>query len=241
VPVKEIPWAALSTDISTEFETGHWESCGTLTDPIANEDPGDTGGAYNDCTGGPYENAGPADDTTPELGDAVCYFQGDTHPGYDGPGTSTQPDEATGCQDNEFQNGDLDFDGQPYWTEWPTSTHTSLYPASFQEAFPTTNGRQYSQYFFQTDIALSESTCTPSTLSGCTVPPQGPGGFYPYWSSQDLGIFGGCTLFFGNVSGILIANNGKDAEYGTNQFATLGYPEFEGSLINNPCATNPIL
>jgi hypothetical protein len=47
----------------------------------------------------------------------MCYYAGDTHPGFDGPGTSTQPDLTTGCQDDLFQNGDLDFDGSPYWTE----------------------------------------------------------------------------------------------------------------------------
>ena len=31
-------------------------------------------------------------------------------------------------------------------------------------------------------------------------------------------------------------NYGKDAEYGTNQYPTLGYPEFEGAVRNNPCA-----
>lgn len=232
-----IPWAALATNISTEFETGHWESCSTLSEPITNPfDPADTGGDYNECNG-PYENAGPVDTTTDELGDANCYYQGDTHPGFDGPGSSSDPDETTGCQDNVFQNGDLDFDGSPYWTEWPTSTSAGLYPGSFQEQFPTSNGKQYSQYFFQTDIALSESTCTGST--GCTVPPQGPGGFYPYWSTLNLGPFGGCSLEFGNVSTTpLINSHGKDAEYGTNQFATLGYPEFEGAVQNNPCSNS---
>ena len=28
-----IPWAALQTNISTEFETGHWEPCTSVTDP----------------------------------------------------------------------------------------------------------------------------------------------------------------------------------------------------------------
>ena len=28
------PWAALQTDISTEFETGHWESCTSLSDEL---------------------------------------------------------------------------------------------------------------------------------------------------------------------------------------------------------------
>jgi hypothetical protein len=230
-----IPWAALQTNISTEFETGHWEACTSLSDPIANEVPGDTGGAYNQCNG-PYENAGPPDSTTGELGDAVCYYKGDTHPGFNGPGTSTEPDLYTSCQDNEFQNGDLDFDGSPYWTEWPTSLKPNIYPGSFLDQFPTTNGRQYSQFLFQTDIALSESTCTATTLSGCTVPPQGPGGFYPYWT-QLQAHSGSCALEFGNVShGFGLNTYGKDAQYGTNQFPTLGYPEFIGPVHNNACA-----
>jgi hypothetical protein len=236
-----IPWAALQTDISTEFETGHWESCTKLSDKITNPfDPADTGGTYNQCSG-PYENAGPPDSTTPETGDALCYHAGDTHPGYAGPGTSTPPNVATGCQDNVFQNGDLDFDGSPYWTEWPTGLLPTIYPSSFLEQFPTTNGRPYSKFFFQTDVALSESTCQGNsvaaggTATGCTVPPQGPGGFYPYWSEVHLGPY--CALEFGNVSrGFALSTFGKDAQYGTNQFGTLGYPEFIGPTHRNQCS-----
>jgi hypothetical protein len=230
------PWGAIQTDISTEFETGHWEPCTSLSGPITNAfDPNDTGGTYSVCAG-PYENAGPPDANTTETSDALCYLAGDTHPGYAGPGTSTPPARMTGCQANFPQNGDLDFDGSPYWTEWPTSLTPNIYPSSFLESFPTTNGNQYSQFHIQTDVALSESTCGPasngtSTLSGCTVPPQGPGNFYPYWSQVQSG--GACAFLFGNVS----AGNtfGKDAQYGTNQFAKYGYPEFIGPSHNNPC------
>jgi uncharacterized membrane protein len=235
-PANVIPWAALQTNISTEFETGHWESCSSLSDPLTPNpiDAADTGGAYNECEG-PYENAGPPDSTSPETGDAMCYYAGDTHPGYDGPGTSTQPDLTTGCQDNLFQNGDLDFDGSPYWTEWPTGNQPNIYPSTFVEQFPTSAGRQYRQYFFQTDVALSESTCTATTLSGCTVPPQGPGNFYPYWTESHA--FGSCALEFGNVSGRgpFLTDFGKDAQYGQNMFTTLGYPEFEGPAHDNTC------
>lgn len=235
-PANIIPWAAIQTDISTEFETGHWESCASLSDPLSPNplDPADTGGAFNQCSG-PYESAGPPDSTTAETGDAMCYNAGDTHPGYAGPGTSTPPDLATGCLNNLFQNGDLDFDGSPYWTEWPTGNHPNIYPSTFVERFATSAGRQYPQYFFQTDLALSESTCTPSTLSGCTVPPPGPGHFYPYWTAAHAG--GNCALEFGNVSGHdpFLTDFGKDAQYGQNQFATLGYPEFEGPVLNNIC------
>jgi hypothetical protein len=233
-----VPWAALQTNISTEFETGHWEACTSLSDPIANPlDPNDGSQVYNQCNG-PYESAAQPDANTPEAGDALCYLAGSTHPGFDGVGTSTPPNRLTGCQANLFQNGDLDFDGSPYWTEWPTSVIPNTYPGSFVELFPTTHGRAYSKFFFQTDLALSEVTCGPSsngtgTLSGCTVPPPGPGHFYPYWSKVQSG--GTCAFLFGNVS----AGNtfGKDAQYGTNQFNTLGYPEFISKSHNNPCRT----
>jgi len=238
------PWGADQVDISTVFETGHWEACTSLSDPIANPlDPNDGSQMYNECIG-PYENAGPPDANTAEAGDAICWYAGDTHPGFAGAGTSTAPDLMTGCQDNLFQNGDLDFDGTPYWKgEWPTGpTTTSRLPSSFVEQFPTSDGQQYSQFFFQTDIALSESTCggntlttappgTPS-LAGCTVPPQGPGGFYPYWGQAQSG--GSCSLLFGNVSAG-VTTFGQDKQFGTVRFAEYGYPQFIGATYNNPC------
>ena len=236
-------WGADQVDISTEFETGHWEACTSLSDPITDPiDPNDMSPDYNECLG-PYENAGPPDGNTPEAGDAQCFYAGATHPGYAGPGTSTQPDRMTGCQVDVFQNGDLDFDGTPYWTEWPTGLTPGIYPSSFLELFPTTNGQQYGQYHYQTDIALSESTCGGNTVTtgppgtpnaaGCTVPPQGPGGFYPYWTATQSS--GTCALEFGNVSsGVTF---GKDKQYGKNQFNTFGYPQFIGPEHNNPCAT----
>ena len=54
-----VPWAALATNISTEYETGHWEPCSSLSDSLTPNpfDPADTGGTYNECNG-PYETAG---------------------------------------------------------------------------------------------------------------------------------------------------------------------------------------
>jgi hypothetical protein len=51
-----IPWAALQTDISTEFETGHYEPCTSLSeqfitnpfDPADKGGPGAIGAAYNE-------------------------------------------------------------------------------------------------------------------------------------------------------------------------------------------------
>ncbi len=226
-----VPWAALQTNISTEFETGHFEPCSKVTDPVPLTFPaGLTDTMWSTCHG-PYEKEAPGGDgaKTVEPTDQPCYPKGDTH------GTlNTAPNEVTGCLDDFTQNGDLDFDGSPYWADWPTSTTPGKYPSSFVQALPSSAGDQYSQYMVQTDIALSESTCTPTSLAGCTVPPNGPGQFYPYWSRVGFGR--GCTLEFGNVaSGTGVNNLGQDAQYGTNQFATLGYPEFEGPVTRNTC------
>ncbi len=230
-----IPWAALQTDISTEFETGHFEPCTSLTSSLGVNpfDSADPDGTLGECVGA-YESGSSSTETNTEPSDAVCYHAGDIHRGFNGPGTFTAPDLVTGCEDNYTQNGDLDFDGTPYWPEWPTSTQPGLYPGSFVEQLPSSGGRNYSSYFFQTDIALSETSCTPTTLSGCTVPPAGPGGFYPFWSLTSG--FGGCALEFGNVTrGFNVNDFGGDVQYGTNKFNSLGYPEFEGPLHSTNC------
>ena len=75
-------------------------------------------------------------------------------------------------------------------------------------------------------------------------PPNAPGKFYPYWSRVSTGGFGGqdghhgggCVLEFGNVSsGFGVDDLGRDAQYGTDLRATLGYDEFEGPVLDNSC------
>jgi hypothetical protein len=237
------PWAALTTNISTEYETGHFEPCSSVSGSITNPfDPSDTGGTYTTCSGA-YEGSSPTEGA--ETSDAMCYAANDPHTGYDGAGSSFVGAPIANCQDNLYQNGDLDFDGSPYWTEWPTGAHaTSLYPSSFLESLPTTKGKQYAKWFFQTDVALSESTCkmsTSGTVSGCSVPPSGTEvdrashkAFYPFWSEVDS--HGKCTIEFGNVtSGSGVRDFGRDAQYGKDFFTTYGYPEFEGPVKDNTC------
>jgi hypothetical protein len=234
-----IPWAALQTNISTEYETGHFEPCTSVTGKIANPfDPNDSDGAYTKCVG-PYEGS---DNEGNETSDELCYPANDPHTGYDGTGSSVEGSPIAACQDNAQQNGDLDFDGTPYRTEWPTGAKpTTLYPSSFVESLPETSGKQYSQWYIQTDVALSEDTCQATTTKGCSVPPAGsevdqPGhkAFYPYWSEVDTG--GTCTIEFGNVSsGSGVDDFGQDAQYGTDQSPTLGYPEFEAPIYDNNC------
>ena len=238
-----IPWAALQTDISTEYETGHFEACNSVTGSVANAfDPYDLGGTYSTCVGGDEGTTGAGEGA--ETTDGLCYPANDTHTGWDqGTGTATGPPIAL-CEDNVTQNGDLNFDGTPYRTEWPTgASPTSLYPSSFVESLPTSNAKQYSKWYLQTDVALSEDICegTTGTATGCTVPPAGsevdqPGNvaFYPYWS--EVVKRGTCTIEFGNVSsGPGVNDFGQDAQYGSDLFPKLGYPEFEGKIHANTC------
>jgi hypothetical protein len=232
-------WGALRTNISTQFETGHWEACTALSEPLSfTLSNGFTDTTYNSCSG-PYESAG--GDESLEAGDAYCYQQGDTHGQQ-----NTAPDEATGCEDNVFQNGDLDFDGQPYYADWPVAVSpTQTLPGSFVQQLPASRESQYQQFQIQTDVAYSEPNCSVAqpTGPGCTVPPQGPGGFYPFWSfvqnqgrggnqpASGNGSGAACAIEFGNVtSGPGVNDMGGDAQFGTDQAARLGAPEFQGPI-----------
>jgi hypothetical protein len=228
-----VPWAALQTNISTQYEIGHFEACSSVTDPVIfspTRNASDT--TWLHCHG-PYETTTTSDggSSNPEVTDAPCFPAGDTHGVL-----NSAPDTVTGCVDFLTQNGDLDFDGSPYWPEWPTGTSpTSLYPGSFVQSQPVTGGQQYSRFFIQTDAALSESTCTPKGEHCAIPPPNAPGKFYPYWSRATSG--GPCTILFGNVASAPGINDlGKDAQYGTDQVATFGYNEFIGPILpNNTC------
>ena len=222
-----VPWAAIATDISTEFEIGHWEPCTSVTDLLGFGAGGLGDPIFGTCNG-PYEAE--SDSGSPEISDAACWPAGDTH------GTlNSDPNEVAGCLDNIFQNGDLDFDGTSYWADWPTGTSpTATTAGSFVQQAPTSGGIKYPQSFFQTDVALSEqnSGCSDAN-AGCVVPPSGPGNFYPYWSSIKHG--NQCSILFGNVSGPGVNDYGKDAQYGTDQAPTIGYDEFESKPTGSVC------
>ncbi len=233
-----VPWAALQTDISTQFEIGHFTPCSSLADPASNFD-----GLINITAGdqfwleckGPYEAQGDDAQGNPEGfgGDAFCFPKGDKHTALNQFGVTADPNTMTGCLDF-LSGGDIDFDGTPYWPDWPTGVaRTAKTPGSFLQRAPLSNGQSYPQSFFQTDLALSESTCG-TNISGCTVPPSGPGNFYPYWSTQGSGA--NCRILFGNVaSGNEVRNFGKTAQYGVDLRNKIGYDEFEGPVTPAVC------
>jgi hypothetical protein len=220
------PWTALQGDIITQFEIGHFEACTSLTGSGAFTISGKSDPYQRFCHG-PYESTAARDGSkaNAEASDAPCFNKGDTHPAFGG----LAPDEVTGCVMFFTQNGDLDFDGSPYWRDWPDSTRPDTFPSTFEQQQPVgAGGLGYPEYFFDSDVALSESTCTGT--SGCAIPPpKAPGNFYPYWT-----LTSGCLWEFGNMTN---GNTfgGPSQEYGTNQIQTLGYPEFTSATYKNAC------
>jgi hypothetical protein len=224
-PKNVIPWAADLVDVSTQFEIGHFEACSFLTKPLNVDQiiPGFTDITWNKCHG-PYENSAPKGAESTEPGDAFCYPRGDTHFGQ------APPNIVTGCEDDVFQNGDLDFDGNSYWPDWPNSTTPDRFPSTFRQAQPTTvGGARYSRFQFQTDAALSEASCKFPDTSGCAVPPPAaPGKFYPYWT-----LTRSCVWEFGNMTNG--STFGRAAQYGSIP-PGLGYPQLFGPIMRNRCA-----
>jgi len=233
-----VPWAALQTNISTQFEIGHWTPCSSLSDPASSFDDlisFTAGDEFWLTCNGPYEMPADSASGNPEGfgGDAFCYPAGDQHTALNQFGVFADPNTTTGCLN--FLNNDVDFDGTSYWPDWPTGTSpTATTPGSFVQSAPLSNGQPYEQSFFQTDVALSEPQCRGQDISGCTVPPAGPGNFYPYWSTITNG--NQCSILFGNVaSGAGVNSFGGDAQYGTDLRNEIGYDEFEGPVTDAVC------
>jgi len=218
-PLNTVPWAGDQVDVSTAFETGHFEPCSRITQPIS-INPGFTDVTWNKCHG-PYENAAPSGAEQAEPGDALCYPRGDTHFGH------APPNIVTGCLADLFAFGDLDFDGTPYWADWPNSTVANQFPATFRQA-PTTRGASYARFQMQTAAPANMASCHFPDPAGCVVPPPAaPGKFYPYWT-----LTKSCVWEFGNITN---GNTfGKFAQYGTIH-PKLGYPVLLGPIMKNPC------
>jgi hypothetical protein len=196
-PQNSIGWSVLLSGILSEFEIGHFIPCSSVTGPATVEIvPGVTDQTWLNCHGA-YENAGPPDGPNPseEPSDALCYKAGDTHGVL-----HTPPNLVTGCLDNATQNGDLDFDGTPYYPDYPNKLTPGPFPSPVLQQQPTTvGGARYPALQFETDVPASEfTTCQPGTPAGCTVPPKGPGHFYPFWTQAEVG--GQCVWEFGDMS-----------------------------------------
>jgi hypothetical protein len=202
-PANVIPWAALQTNISTQFEIGHFIPCSTVQNPVDISLGGVTDTMWQNCTG-PYEQAGRTAGLTEEPNDSPCFPAGYTHHGL------AAPNLVTGCDNFFAANGDLDFDGSSYWPDWPSSTTPNRHPSPFLQREPKSRHALYKHIQFQTDAPASEASCKPTGV-GCAVPPPGaPGHFYPWWTLAK--VHGRCVWEFGQMTNG--KSFGKTDQYG---------------------------
>ncbi len=213
-----IPWGFGPYMINSQFEIGHFEPCSSLVNPVT--DTGDT--FYTNCVG-PYDSS--AENSALEPDDAPCYPFGDTH------GGTAAPNLVTGCDVFNDAIGDLDYDGTPYYPDWPNSVTPDRFPSTFLQFQPTTGGGQrYPQIQFVTDNSATQfvDSCDPQSGQNCVLPAPGPGHFYPYFTLARVG--GVCVWEFGNVRN---GNTfGGDKQYGSVGPTTLG--AFASAVQPNP-------
>jgi len=218
-----LPWGIGPYMINNQFEIGHFEPCTSLRGKGTLRVGSFTDTFFKRCLG-PYEKAG---DTARafEPNDAPCYPAGDTHGGH------AAPNLVTGCPVFLSAIGDLDFDGTPYYRDWPASTAAGPFPSPFLQQQPVTaGGHGYPQIQFVTDASASElnTNCNLASGRGCALPPKGAGHFYPYFTQAMVG--GRCVWEFGNMLG---GNTfGGDAQYGSVTPKTIG--AFAGPVRRNP-------
>ena len=181
----------------------------------------------------------PASGALCEFSDGACFPQGTRTVLINGVPT-TESARSNECYQARFENGDLDFEGQPYQADWPNGSPN--FPTTFQYAGPfTVGGHTYPTVQFETNVGGSSNLCDVGTGAGCTVPPISAK-FYPFWSLSPLANLGGhalgCVWNFGNDQPRTVADFGKDAQYGTPDLARFGgtstspllpNPEFTGS------------
>ena len=181
-----------------------------------------------------------------ENADGFCIPAGPrTISDLNGPNDAQWVWPVSGCEQNQFQNGDLDYDGSSYIADWPDGGST--HPTSFRYLGPfDQNGNPYPSVQYETDGPGSENNCSSSSTSSCVVPPQGAS-FYPFWSitnTQGLdqvspSTGGSCAWNFGNdISGVTTNDFGKDAQYGasgSHYFGTDISAVVANPTLNSPC------
>jgi hypothetical protein len=223
-PQNIIPWGIGPYMLNDEYEIGHFEACTKISGKETihlTAKRSDT--YYKECSG-PYEKA---KDTAEkfEPNDAPCYPKGDTHGGL------AAPNLVTGCDVFFDAIGDLDYDGSPYYPDWPNKVTPDNFPAPFLQQQPTTvSDMGYPWIQFVTDTTATEfnTNCNLTTGAGCVMPPKGPGKFYPYFTESE--VSGNCVWEFGNMTN---GNDfGQEAQYGSVGPDSIG--AFTSSIMSNP-------
>jgi hypothetical protein len=171
-----------------------------------------------------------------EFADGFCFPKGTRAVTINGH-AATEFARLAGCYQDQFQNGDLDYDGTPYRRDWPNGSVS--FPQTFEYVGPFSRGHAYAKIQFETDAPASEQLCDTSTGAGCQVPPAGAK-FYPYWSVsnheviQGIAKTGACIWNFGNydVKSVTKSAFGKDKQYGKPDVARYGGTTISGVRSN---------
>ena len=177
-----------------------------------------------------------------EFSDGACFKKGNRTVTIDGVARKVHS-PLNGCLDNQFQNGDLDFDGTSYLSgSWPDGSPNQ--PTSFRYIGPfSKSGNLYPQIQFESNVGASEILCDTTTGAGCAVKPQGSD-FYPFWTLNNTQRIDGsprraCVWNFGNtLPGVTKRAFGKDAQYGTPDLARFGGTNTSPVLSNPATAGN---
>ena len=179
-----------------------------------------------------------------EFSNADCFNKGTRTTTVNGKSVK-QTTIVTGCEDNFFQNGDLDWDGNDYKANsWPNGSANS--PTSIRYVGPfDAAGNPYPQIQFETDAPGSEALCNTTTGKDCVVTPLGSD-FYPFWTLTSKQTLNGvktpkaaCVWNFGNVNpGVTKLNFGKDAQYGLSDIARYGGTDASKVLTNPAISGN---
>lgn len=173
-----------------------------------------------------------------EFADGFCFPKGDRPVKINGV-SSTEDWPISGCNDDQWQNGDLDFDGVSYQkSTWPNGS--ANHPTAMRYLGPfDAAGNPYPTVQFETDIGGSEFLCNTFDGSNCDVKPLGSD-FYPFYSLNDSQTLkgvttpaGACVWNFGNVlRNVTTQDFGKDAEYGTPDTARYGGTSTSAPIAN---------
>jgi hypothetical protein len=168
-----------------------------------------------------------------EFADGYCFPKGSRRVLINGK-PARESARIAACFADQYQNGDLDFDGTPYQRgTWPNGSRRHPTPVRYLGPFDAA-GHPYPQVQFETDIGGSEFLCNTTTGVNCTAPPLSAK-FYPYWSLADNQSLGGvpgsarvCLWNFGaTIPGQTVRDFGKDAQYGAPDLSFYG-----GTLIS---------
>jgi hypothetical protein len=157
-----------------------------------------------------------------EFSDGYCFPKGSRPVVINGvPSTETAP--VAGCFQNQFENGDLDFDGADYRINtWPDGS--ANHPTMMAISGPYTTGfATYPYIQFETDVGGSSALCNVATGANCLAPPVGAK-FYPFFTlSESASNNGTCDWNFGKViPGKTASSLGGYAQYGAADVARYG-------------------